>query len=243
MLKKLGIPVMGYYAIMAISLIFLKVLWGRDYQSEDFNHYFLPFMGLLSLWTGYWIHKQHSRLALVNKGARKPARGGGFYLVLMVLCLLSIWAIWDSLLAGKWVSLGVLILDAALIGLAEEGMFRYYLLGQVQDHLSKRKAVIVSACLFAFLHVFNLIGNMSLDQVANQLVTTLIMGAFLAAAYLVTGKIGPIILFHALWDFLIFSDLASQVSWLILFMLSLLPIQALLALYYYVKLGNDSTRS
>lgn len=243
MIKRIGIPIVGYYAIMAISLILVKLWWGRDYQSEDFNLFFLPFMSLLGIWTGYWCKKRRSTISLKKTSQLEGARGIGFYLILLILILLSVWAAVDGLLSGRWYHLSILALDAILIGLAEEGMFRYYLIGQVQHHMTKPKAVLISSGLFAFLHVFNLLGNMTLDQVANQLVTTVIMGAFLAAAYLVIGRIWPVVLFHSLWDFLIFSDLANQVSWVLLLVLALLPIQLALTIYYSIKLGSKGPRA
>lgn len=112
-------------------------------------------------------------------------------------------------------SLGVYFFTCILIGVSEEIMFR----GAVLQHfsaLSRRKMVLYSAGLFSLFHLSNILISGDLIGTIAQLISTFIFGLFAGGVVLKQKTLLPIIIYHALWDFLmqitIFSESMSTLS-------------------------------
>jgi len=65
--------------------------------------------------------------------------------------------------------------------------------------------MFVSAIGFSLLHAVNVFGGVPLLGVPMQLITTFLFGFLLAPLMLKLNNILPLILFHWLWDFVLFA--------------------------------------
>lgn len=68
-----------------------------------------------------------------------------------------------------------------------------------------RWAMLVSAFGFSLLHVVNVFGGMLLLGVPTQLIMTFLFGFLLAPLMLKLNNIVPLMIFHWLWDFVVFA--------------------------------------
>lgn len=102
----------------------------------------------------------------------------------------------------------VLLLVPFLIGFSEEVMFRGILLRAAITRLPLGPAMLLSALLFALLHVIGGLVMQSFWPTVQQMVFAFCVGFFLAPVALKLGNLWPIILWHGVWDMLSF---ASQI--------------------------------
>lgn len=113
------------------------------------------------------------------------------------------------LLADTAVPWGLLFLIGAtslLIGFSEEVMFRGILLRGLLARFGSGPAILLSAAAFALVH---LLDGVSYDPVAitlQELAFTFLIGLGLAPVALRVGALWPLILWHALWDSVVFSS-------------------------------------
>ena len=104
------------------------------------------------------------------------------------------------------VALWVLLMVPVLIGFSEEVMFRGLLLRGAMTRLPLAQAMLLSALSFALLHVINGIGLQAIWPTVQHTGLAFCVGFFLAPVALKIGNLWPLILWHALWDLLIFSS-------------------------------------
>ncbi len=102
----------------------------------------------------------------------------------------------------------MLLIVAFLIGFSEEVMFRGILLRGAMTKMSLGSAMLLSAVLFALMHVISGIVMQSFWPMVQQTAFAFCVGFFLAPMALKLGNLWPIILWHGVWDLLIF---ASQI--------------------------------
>ncbi|OLV19280.1 hypothetical protein BOO71_0003268 [Deinococcus marmoris] len=101
---------------------------------------------------------------------------------------------------------GVLSVTAAyvvnflLVGFAEELMFRGILFEAFRTKLTPLLTVLVTALLFASVHLINLIHGASLQGTGDQILNAFALGVMLGALRLRVASIYPLMLFHGLWD-------------------------------------------
>lgn len=194
-----------YYMIMAIGLSFCYAFLNVKYDSPEFSRAFLPFMITLALLSGtYGIWKND---VLTLQILNKP---GYFWFMIVMIPLLGLGII--TLIETFEVSskFFILIFDVLLIGFAEETMFRKILLGGSLREVSPVKAIILSSSFFSLLHVLNIFGGVSFQDIVSQLVSTLVMGIYLGCIYVYTKFIWFPILFHSTWDYIILSGFLDK---------------------------------
>jgi uncharacterized protein len=132
------------------------------------------------------------------------------------LALFAIWlvSIVINLLFGvQFTSLGQvagLLGLAAMVGFVEETFFRGFMLRALQSHGAWR-AVLVSSVLFGITHAMNVLGGEDTLAAALQVCYALAIGIACAALALRTGVIWPLIIGHALTDFVAFLHPAGLV--------------------------------
>ena len=104
------------------------------------------------------------------------------------------------------------LLAAIMAGAGEEVAFREvgisYLARQWKDENKIILMAIIPAAAFALTHLTNIV-TMSFSGVLKQALLTFFMGVFLAAVYIRTGNIWPLILGHSLHDIITFSAKAK----------------------------------
>jgi hypothetical protein len=87
------------------------------------------------------------------------------------------------------------IIGFFFVGLYEEVMFRGYILQRLADGAGKPLAIIISAVLFAFLHIF----NPGSDPFG--IFNTIIIGVLLSVLYFRTRSLWMPVGFHFAWNF------------------------------------------
>jgi uncharacterized protein len=98
-----------------------------------------------------------------------------------------------------------LVVNAILIGIGEELMFRGILLRAALTSFKLWPAVFLTSLMFGGAHTFNVFLTGRLDQAIIQALSATILGMFLAAVRLRTQSLFPAILAHASWNVAIFS--------------------------------------
>jgi hypothetical protein len=96
--------------------------------------------------------------------------------------------------------LSIIAVNAVLIGVSEEVMFRGVLLGALRQRLSLWIAIVVSSLLFGLVHVANVLLTGNLKIASLQAVSAFLLGMFFAILRLRTGALWPPIVIHVLWN-------------------------------------------
>lgn len=127
-------------------------------------------------------------------------------IAVMVAMLVQLWWPDDSGL------LGLVVVTTLLVGFSEELMFRGIVLRGALTAGGPRRAVLTSAALFALLHGVNVLGGAPVLAVMAQVGLTFVFGFGLACIALRVNALWPLMLFHALWDMLLFMGTLFQVE-------------------------------
>ena len=106
-----------------------------------------------------------------------------------------------------------------LIGLSEEGAFRGYIQSNYLKIISQFKAIVLTAILFAFLHIPSYVISGNYYSIAS-LPSLILVGLLLGYIRIHTGNIWGVVIAHGTWDFYMFLfapavDLGAPVSELI----------------------------
>ena len=142
-MKKNYVVLLIYMAIMAAGLFVCRNFWGTPYTSENFSEKFLVFMALLTVLVLYYGIKHRCELQLGKR--RKPG-----YLLSAVLFVPVVGFALYSMVTGFSPDLPffILIIDTALIGIAEEGMYRGILLGGFVNKMHPVAAILLPSVFF-----------------------------------------------------------------------------------------------
>lgn len=89
---------------------------------------------------------------------------------------------------------------ALLVGFVEEGIFRGLMLHVIEPH-GRWKAAVITAVLFGLTHSLNVLTGKSVAEDAAQVCYAMAIGFAFAALVLRTGILWPLVLAHALIDF------------------------------------------
>lgn len=92
---------------------------------------------------------------------------------------------------------------AAMTGFAEETVFRGISIHALQPK-GNMKAALITAFIFGLVHFFNLLQGANLLATIGQVVFAALIGIAFAAPLIFTGSIWPIIVIHAIQDFIAF---------------------------------------
>lgn len=112
---------------------------------------------------------------------------------------------------GLGAVLGFLVL-ALLVGFVEEATFRGLMLRALK-RVGEWRAVVITTALFSLTHLMNMMAGEGALQAVLQLCYTAAIGFAFTAYALRTGAIWPLIIVHALIDFVAFlQDTAIAVS-------------------------------
>lgn len=125
------------------------------------------------------------------------------------------------------------------IGMAEEIYFRGIICG-IWRETGERKAMLISAILFALCHVMNLAGGADLTGTFLQICFTFIYGMVFAILYMISKSLVPCVMLHTLHDLCCYLSAGGTVRFSIL----LAGMQFLILLIYFLwllkfKLGDE----
>ena len=234
-MKKNYILLSAYMIIMGVGLFVCNQFLNTPYNSTEFSRKFLPFMILLAVLVLYHGIKNKKELTLYSE--RKP---GYVFSALLFIPVVGFGLY--SIVRGFSPDLVflILIIDTALIGIAEEVMYRGILLGAMAKKMNPLIAILLSSILFCTLHLLNVIGGLSVSELIGQLGSTFVMGVFLGAIYLDTRNILFPIIFHSSWDYILLSDSLADVEFLPVVLIGVYILEVFISLVIIIKLLRNS---
>ena len=230
-MKKNYILLAAYMIIMGVGLFICNRFLNTPYNTAEFSRKFLPCMIILAVLVLCYGIKNIKELTLRSES--KPNYGFSALLFIPVVGfgLYSIVRGFSPDLAFV-----ILIIDTALIGIAEEGMYRGILLGAMAKKMNSLLAILLSSALFCALHLLNVIGGLSVSELIGQLGSTFVMGVFLGAMYLDTRKILFPIIFHSLWDYILLSGSLEEVQIIPIVLIGVYVLEVFISLIIIIKL-------
>ncbi|NJI00695.1 CPBP family intramembrane metalloprotease [Staphylococcus hyicus] len=224
-----------YMFVMGLGLIITKHVFNTSYESAHFGQTFLPFMAILAIMTVIYGLRHKSSLVLA------PASGHGWLFILpfITITLLGVFTLVEN--ANSDLMFVLPMIDAILIGIAEEGAFRGIILGGLARRMKPIYAVFLSAVLFAALHLLNVLGGVTFSDVLNQMLSTLLMGIFLGAVYIYTRNILYPIFFHFIWDYVFLNNGLGSVSFAPMLFIGTVVLEVIVIVWILWKMRNVQT--
>lgn len=203
-MKKIMKPVMAaiiYTGVMAIGW----ALNPHDYGKLENVLFMAPFLIVLSLMSLYLIKRESIKF---NNG---KIRGSlilwMFITALIYLAITNYFIYSEKEILGPANKLLLLFTTTMLVGIAEEGMFRGYILNFIEKKLDTKKALFYSSIFFGLLHSVNFLAGQKISITMVQVVLTAIIGYVLGTIYLRSNRnLILVIVLHGLYDFLYFSS-------------------------------------
>jgi membrane protease YdiL (CAAX protease family) len=126
-----------------------------------------------------------------------------------------------------------------LIGITEEIMFRGIVLRAAMARMPLFYAMLVSAALFSLMHGIVGISGQSILTTLQQVAFAFLVGVFLAPIAIATGTLWIVIIWHAVWDMLVYT---SQLAGIIHhFALIGIMIQTLVSILLWARLVRSQT--
>ena len=175
-----------------------RTAFGLTYFSPEFVYVLLGFEAVMSLYSLAVAR----RLFGDWRCGLKPVNWRGLAWLLPYVAMLMIFT--AVLLRSEQASLSLTALAtvAAMIplGFSEELMFRGILLQAGRRWLGPSQAVLLSALLFTFMHVANLLADVPPIGLLPQLSYVLFFGISMGCTALRANSFLPLIAFHTLWD-------------------------------------------
>jgi membrane protease YdiL (CAAX protease family) len=198
----------SYTAITGVVMFYMKTFRGITYGTPEMMTVF--WIALLggTLLNVFWVTRFFSWQAI---GFRALNRKQLLWFLPSIALLIAMWVVClsgfsqNSLTAAQWKLFGIAGFTTLLVGIAEETMYRGIVLHGFLTTGRVRWAMFVSAIAFSLLHAVNVFGGMALLNVPMQLIMTFLFGFLLAPLMLKLNNIVPLILFHWLWDFVLFA--------------------------------------
>ncbi|HDK3232830.1 TPA: CPBP family intramembrane metalloprotease, partial [Staphylococcus aureus] len=102
-------------------------------------------------------------------------------------------------------------------------------------------AVLLSAILFAALHLLNVLGGVTLSDVLNQMLSTFLMGIFLGAVYIYTRNIFYPIFFHFAWDYVFLNNGLGAVSFAPMLFIATVVLEVIVIIWVLWKMRKVET--
>jgi len=110
-------------------------------------------------------------------------------------------------------TLAFIAINTLLVGISEEVMFRGVLFRAILTQYRVWTAIVVSSILFGAVHILNVFNTGDLAGAVMQSVPAGMSGILFVAIVIRTGSIWPAIMYHALWDCVLFTMITgSQTS-------------------------------
>lgn len=226
-----------YIAIVALGMAFVFQVYDAPYGSAAMISRFWVIELILTIVTLYYALRYFglSRAGFGAMNWREVIWLSPAYIVLAVMLQRVLTASLETPpTAQQWQLLGLIGATTFLVGFSEELMFRGVLLRAALTRLTAAPAMLLSAGAFSLLHTVNLLAGQSLTNTIHQLAFTFLVGFFLAPIALRIGNLWPLIIWHWLWNFALFSGEVLDV--LHPFALTGLLVQAVVSVWLWIRL-------
>lgn len=198
----------SYTAITGVVMFYMKTFRGITYGTPEMMTVFWIALLCGNLLTVFWVTRFFSWQAI---GFRALNRKQLLWFLPSIALLIAMWVVClsgfsqNSLTAAQWQLFALAGVTTLLVGIAEETMYRGIVLHGFLTTGRVRWAMFISAIAFSLLHAVNVFGGLPLLSVPMQLILTFLFGFLLAPLMLKLNNIVPLIIFHWLWDFVLFA--------------------------------------
>ena len=148
---------------------------------------------------------------ILGKKASGLANGliaGGFVLVLAGMSIIKFFLNEENIrniISNKDVIF--FTLEMILVGVAEEFVFRGAIQNTFYDYFGKDtrngiyKSIICSGVIFGIVHIFNILGGVSIKGAIVQAINAVVIGCYFGAIYYRSDNIWSTVFLHAMMDF------------------------------------------
>ncbi|MBL1173588.1 CPBP family intramembrane glutamic endopeptidase [Pantanalinema sp. GBBB05] len=197
-----------YTAVMGGAMFYMRAVQGITYGDPKMMTVFWLVLLGLNLLNVFWVTRYFGWQAI---GFRPLNRQQLLWFLPSIAVLMAMWVVCLSglsraaLSAAQWQLFAIAGFTTLLVGLGEETMYRGIVLHSFLTTGRVRWAMLVSAIGFALLHAVNVFGGVPLLGMPMQLIMTFLFGLFFAPLMLKLNNIVPLLIFHWLWDFVLFA--------------------------------------
>jgi hypothetical protein len=194
--------------MMGIGMFYMKTFMGMTYGDPAMMNLFWFILIILNAINVFWVTRYFGWQAI---GFRSLDRKQLLWFLPSIAVLIAMWVVClsgfsqTSLSGAQWQLFALAGFTTLLVGIGEETMYRGIVLHAFLTTNRVRWAMFVSAIGFSLLHAVNVFGGVPLLTVPMQLIMTFLFGFLLAPLMLKLNNIVPLIIFHWLWDFVLFA--------------------------------------
>lgn len=146
-----------------------------------------------------------------------------------------------SFTAKQWRLFALIGFTTLLVGFSEEVVYRGIVLHAFLSQSHVWVAMLVSAIAFSLLHSVNVFGGMPPFGMAVQLVMTGLVGFLLAPLALKLENLWPLIIWHWLWDFVLFAG--AMIGMDISLSFFMIAIEVVLGIILWVLVGRATRKN
>lgn len=193
-----------YTFIMAVGMFVCKHLYNVSYGDEKNIAILFPFLILLLPFSVITFNKY-------KKEIKNPFPKYKLFMILFLpVIFISIFTIIQK--AELSYSFFITLTGTLLVGINEELVYRGIIFTNAVEEKGIMKGIFISAIIFSLLHAVNIFAGLTPLDVVMQLITTFISGLFFAVSYRYTKNIWLLVIFHGLWDYILFSGIGKAYS-------------------------------
>ncbi|PSB26066.1 CPBP family intramembrane glutamic endopeptidase [Stenomitos frigidus] len=238
-----------YTAVMGVGMFYMKTVRGITYGAPEMMTVFWIVLLGLNLLNVFWVTRYFGWQAI---GFRTLNRRQLLWFLPSITVLIAMWVVFlsglatVSLSAAQWQLFAIAGFTTLLVGIGEETMYRGIVLHAFLTTNRVRWAMLVSAIGFSLLHAVNVFGGVPLLGVPAQLIMTFLFGFLLAPLMLKLNNIVPLMIFHWLWDFVLFvSPLVGEQTNTAVGMVALLnlPIEIIVGIVLWLQIKQVPERA
>lgn len=189
-----------YIALMGLGMAVMWYGFSVKYASESFPVALVLPMLVVTVftvvalrYTGYRPQGRHSLIAVAWATPWFAVEAWGLWVLLT-----NTYAAVEA-----WITLFIVCAVTLMVGFAEEYMFRGVVLAIAARRYGVFGGMLISAVFFSLLHAVNILGGLSVGDVFQQMLNTLIFGLVLAPLAILIGRLWPLVIVHWMWDFLL----------------------------------------
>lgn len=191
----------GYTLVMGLGWIINP----NPYGEIENVIFMIPVLILLSLAALYLVKK--SKISISSKKPSKSLVLWLFVGIIIYLIFNNVTIFTDGGQSGPWHKISLLFIATMLVGIAEEGVYRGYILNTIKKKIGVKKALLYSSLLFGLMHSVNFLAGPTLTQTIVQVLLTSTVGYVFGVIYLSTRRDLLLIMFlHGIYDFLVFNQ-------------------------------------
>ncbi len=193
----------AYTAIMGLGMYVMHHIVGSSYEEPDMPKTLFWFEIVMTMLAVVVFYK-YFRGELAKYKTKKPRKLFllGFAVMIVNMLITGYIFFFRTDFSGRDATILAAILGATvLVGFSEELVFRGIVLPAYLQNTSAAKAVLISSFLFSIFHVVNILGGVSVQASAIQLLNALLLGITFGFIAVEMGRIWPLMIFHAAYDF------------------------------------------